>query len=505
MRAGLSLPTKIVLMALLNLAVLIAVFLAFLRAEFRFDPQNIIRLPTVDRILATSRLFELEFAETPVGARSELLQRYTETYGVQFHLFDNQGNSLVQPAPAIPDEVRRRITDARPRMPGGGPAPGPGGFFPRDPGFGPPPARRGPPPGAGPRGRGGPGGPGNLIYAKSENPTRYWVLVRMPVPFPQGGRPVPGFLVMSSDSILGNGFFFDARPWIAVILAVVGISVLVWAPFIRALTKTVSQMTVATQRIADGEFQEHVESRRRDELGQLAGAINRMSVRLGGFVKGQKRFLADIAHELSSPVARMQFALGILERGADEKQRQNVADLQEELQHMSGLIHELLQFSKAGMQPEAVKLGPVNVESALKKAVERESQEGIDIRTSVDANLTVLADSDYLCRALSNLLRNAVRYAGDAGSINVSARGEGEEVVIRVSDSGPGIPEEALEDVFSPFYRPEAARNRDTGGAGLGLAIVRACIEACKGTVRARNLNPAGLEVEIRLRMSAFA
>jgi len=114
--------------------------------------------------------------------------------------------------------------------------------------------------------------------------------------------------------------------------------------------------------------------------------------------------------------------------------------------------------------------------------------------------ITVLANPDYLFRAISNLVRNAIRYAGSAGPISVSAHSEGQETVITVADSGPGLPENSLEEVFAPFFRLEPSRGRDTGGAGLGLAIVKACVEACKGSVRAHNRQPSGLEVEIRLR-----
>jgi len=106
---------------------------------------------------------------------------------------------------------------------------------------------------------------------------------------------------------------------------------------------------------------------------------------------------------------------------------------------------------------------------------------------------------DYLMRAISNLLRNAIRYAGDRGPVTVSARRDRDEISIAVSDHGPGLPEDEIDRVFTPFYRLETSRNRDAGGAGLGLAIVRSCVEACKGSVRCRNLAPSGLEVEIRL------
>jgi two-component system, OmpR family, sensor histidine kinase CpxA len=239
---------------------------------------------------------------------------------------------------------------------------------------------------------------------------------------------------------------------------------------------------------------------RGDEIGMLASSINRMSTQLSGFVKGQKRFLADIAHELCAPVARMQVALGILEQRAGDNQREYVADVQDDVRHMSELINELLSFSKAEMQVGETEIVRVTVADTVRRVLERESTPDAHIEASVMRDIHVLANPDYLFRALSNLVRNAIRYAGSAGPILVSARNEGPETVITVTDHGPGLPESALEDVFAPFFRLERSRGRDTGGTGLGLAIVKACVEASKGTVCARNRLPTGLEVEIRLR-----
>ena len=111
----------------------------------------------------------------------------------------------------------------------------------------------------------------------------------------------------------------------------------------------------------------------------------------------------------------------------------------------------------------------------------------------------MVAQPEYLLRSLANLVRNAIRYASHAGPITVSATERGNEVTIVVADHGPGLPDSELESVFRPFYRPEFARQRETGGAGLGLAIVRSCIEACGGAVSCRNRSPKGLEVAIRL------
>ena len=129
----------------------------------------------------------------------------------------------------------------------------------------------------------------------------------------------------------------------------------------------------------------------------------------------------------------------------------------------------------------------------------RRSADGVQFVTSITGGLRVLAAPDLLSRALSNLVRNAVRYAGKAGPIEISAEAADGSVVIRVADSGPGLSEKDLDAVFDPFYRPSEARERETGGVGLGLAIVRTCVGACQGTVRCRNRKPSGLEVEIRL------
>jgi len=121
------------------------------------------------------------------------------------------------------------------------------------------------------------------------------------------------------------------------------------------------------------------------------------------------------------------------------------------------------------------------------------------IQVTIAPALAVVAHEAYLLRAISNVLRNALRYAGEAGPILVTARRVDSRVLITVADCGPGLAGESLDEVFAPFYRPEPARSRDTGGAGLGLAIVKGCIEACRGTVACRNREPSGLEVTISL------
>jgi len=300
-------------------------------------------------------------------------------------------------------------------------------------------------------------------------------------------------LLIRSSSLFNNGLFIDWRLWLGVSLGIVAISAACWLPFVRGLTRSVTQMSRVTGKIAQGQFDVQVDDARRDELGQLGAQINELASRLERFVKSQKRILGDIAHELSAPIARIQFALGILEQKGGEG-----GQLREEIQEMSSLVNELLWFSKAGMDAAGVALMTVTVAQAVSKAVARESG-AARIDVSVDPALTVRANEMYLTRAIANVLRNAVRYAADAGPIEVRACREGANVFITIADYGPGLPGEALSHVFTPFYRPETSRSRETGGVGLGLAIVKSCIEACKGAVSCRNRPSGGLEVTITL------
>jgi len=258
-------------------------------------------------------------------------------------------------------------------------------------------------------------------------------------------------------------------------------------------------MTEATVKIAEGDFDTQLTVKRQDELGLLGASINRMAARLGAFTHGQKRFLGDVAHELRSPLGRMQLALGILDRKVDESGVEYIKDLSDDVKVMSGLTDGLLEFAKAEMRQDMVKLGPVNVADIVWRAVKAEGRPGVEVNVDVDPLLMVKAEPEALFRALANVVRNAIRYAGEAGPIVVGAsRGAG-EVNLTVTDAGPGVPADSLDQIFEPFYRLEYARDRESGGAGLGLAIVKSCIEACGGRVSCRNRNPQGLEVSLTL------
>src|ERR1051326_5657214 len=484
MKLAASLASKIALLTVLTLVLLTGVVLVFAGVQFRISPTNFIVAPALNHVTSVAGEVAKDLGGKPAGSRGELLSRLSKDYGVECYLVDIDAHSLTGAPVSLPPAIRseisatlQRLREAAIRRAAGRS----GGFGPAGLEFGPRFV--------------------NAIFrAKTENPSEYWIGVPIRVRSAEDPVASTGFLVLMSDSLIGNQFFFDPKPWVAPTLALTLVFVIVWTPWIRNLTHAISQMTSATSRIAEGQFETELKIKRSDEVGHLASSINRMSTQLAHFVKGQKRFLADVAHELCAPTARMQFALGILEQRADENTRQYVADITDDVRHMSELINELLSFSKAGMQPADTEMTRVVVADAVRRVLEREGIPGITVETSVPTDIAVLANPDYLFRALSNLVRNAIRYAGQAGPISISARIENSDVVITVADRGPGVPENALEDVFAPFFRLEPSRGRDSGGTGLGLAIVKACVEGCKGTVRARNRQPSGLEVEMRLK-----
>ena len=240
------------------------------------------------------------------------------------------------------------------------------------------------------------------------------------------------------------------------------------------------------------------------EMGSLGLSVNQMAGRLEEFVGGQRRFMADVAHELCSPIARMQAALGILEQQveAESRQEKSVTRLSGQLDEMSRLVNELLSFSQSELAGTEVKLEPMQLRPLLEAEAQREGT-GVKVDVKVADELAVMAEHRLLARAASNLIRNAVRYAGEAGPITVEAVAVGGRVRVHFRDQGQGVPEAALERLFDAFYRPDESRNRQTGGVGLGLAIVKSSMASCGGQVTARNLAGGGFEVTLDLAASA--
>ena len=480
-KATFPLFTKVMVWFFLNLLLLVIVFAVIFGLEIGFERALPFNNGVSNRTEAVKRLIEGETDDKSRVARDAVLQHYSEAYHVDFFLFDIKGTQMGGKPVTLPDEVYQEVT--------------------RYKGFGPPPDKLNSShvPRRGPEGM-APAGPPSPASIKTSDPTAYW-LVMFAMTFDEGEySPVPTQIIIRSDSATGNGLFFDPWPWIAMAAIVVGVSVLFWLPFVRRITNSVKTMTTAAEKIAAEDFEVRVDEDRADELGGLGTSINDLAKRLSGFVNGQKRFLGDISHELNSPLARMQFALSILEERVRAENQPHVVDVREEVELMSKLVGELLSYSKSGLQGVAVKLEPVNLRTLVEKVVERETTpEKPRVEIAVNRNLTARAQPELLFRAVANVVRNSLDYAGAGGKVGIAAEKNGSHVILTIHDHGPGVPDNMLDKIFDPLFRVQGDRSRESGGTGLGLAIVKTCIEACGGHVFARNRAPSGLEIVIKL------
>ncbi len=467
-RLKLPLYGKILSWFALNLAVLALLFLFFLKAQFRLGLDWMLSGEPGDRISAIGETITFEFSRLAESEWPTRLTNYDQKHGVTFGLFNSRGEQVFGKSITPPNEVLPRLIDRRPA--GEQQARRPQRPVSKRPADAPPKPR---------------------FMMRAGDPSRYWAGVHLDL-VTQEGTSLS--LVMVSDSISGGGLFFDLWPWLGLACAALAVSALLWMPFVRGITDFIGTLNTAAGRIAHGKFNERIEKQRSDELGELSTSVNAMAAQLGDYMREQKRITADVAHELCSPIARMQMALGVVEQRSTPEQASYLQKLDHELQHMAKLVEEVLAFSKAETIPDCEITEDIDLRELLQNVLTREAPEN-DIHLDIgDIKLHSLRNA--LDRAIGNVLRNAVRYAKD---IQITARAENSRILIQIADRGPGVPEEAVTRLFEPFYRPETARGRTTGGSGLGLAITKRCIEGCGGRVMARNRNGGGLVVEIEL------
>lgn len=233
---------------------------------------------------------------------------------------------------------------------------------------------------------------------------------------------------------------------------------------------------------------------RRDEIGRLGHAFMTMTRRVGLLISGQSQFIRHIAHELNSPLARTQIGLAVLEERLDgQPTRERVRRIMKDIERLSVLTDEVLSYLQAKASLGIPKKERIYLCPFLSSLVRSEVPED-DIHVFADKDAWLWTDKDYLRRAVSNLLRNAVTYAGDAGPVVLSVSEEAGEVCIAVRDRGPGVSEQDLPLLLEPFYRGKASLTHP-GGSGLGLSIVKYCVEACGGRLEYGNAEPNGFWV----------
>lgn len=329
-----------------------------------------------------------------------------------------------------------------------------------------------------------------LFLTRAAADGSYWAAVELPIRRVGEVGDQRHVLLLGSDKLGGGGLFFEVLPWAHGLLLVMSISLVVWSPFFVGLTQYIKRLSATTRRIADGEFDARVGMSRRDELGSLGDSIDVMAERLQSLVNGQKRFLADVAHELCSPIARIRTALALVDRKVRPENQARIASIDEDAASLSELVAELLAFTRAQTAPDMVRLRCLELSPLINELIDRECADSL-VKVDGLQGLSVKMDERLLRRALVNVLRNAVRHVGAGCKLDIGARAiDGDKVELTIADQGCGVDEAELSHIFRPFYRPDSARTRERGGSGLGLAIVQAAVEACDGSVFAKATSP---------------
>ena len=279
-------------------------------------------------------------------------------------------------------------------------------------------------------------------------------------------------------------------------IALITTTLLSWL-FAKSLTNPILRIQSSVKRIASGDWQARVgkAANRQDELGQLSRDFNRMAEQLESMWGAQKRLLADVSHELRSPLARLQMALGLAHQ--QNVDPETLSRVEREADRMEALVSQLLTLSRAESgevtkekQVLSLVLNDVFTDANF-EAANKNKQLIID---DVPKKAVVI-DSMMLCRAVENVLRNAIRHSNYSTHISFSE--DTKHWYIHITDDGDGLTVEECERIFSPFYRATLARERESGGVGLGLSIAKAAVELHHGRIIAEPVERGGLRVTL--------
>ena len=248
--------------------------------------------------------------------------------------------------------------------------------------------------------------------------------------------------------------------------------------------------------------------RQRDEFATLALDYDRMAEQLQALLGAQRRLLHDVSHELRSPLARLQMAVGLLQRGAPADDAAVLAcrRIEREVERLDELVGEVLTLARLESGAPVGRTEPVDVIGLLASVAEDARFEarasGRDVCFSGHPPALLLqARGELLLRAFENVVRNAVKFTAPGTAVEVQARAEGRWLQVRVADRGPGLPPEALQRIFEPFVRVEAGAH--TAGFGLGLAIARRAAQAHGGRLEALPREGGGLVLAFSLPLTA--
>ena len=271
----------------------------------------------------------------------------------------------------------------------------------------------------------------------------------------------------------------------------------------RSLSLPIVRLQRATRGLAAGALDTRVGEpfvSRKDEIGTLARDFDTMAERVQALITDKEVLLRDVSHELRSPLARIRVALALAERKAGVAAEGDLNRIEHEAEKLDQLVGQILAVSRLRTSP-LEQFVEVDLVELLRQVVDNARFEHPDRAIGYEAGdvPTIQGNGAELASAVENVLRNALLYAGSRADVNVVLEKSGDDIVITVSDNGPGVPEDQLARLFEPFYRVDPSRDHKTTGYGLGLAIASGVIKRHGGSITARNRPEGGLAVTFRL------
>lgn len=272
----------------------------------------------------------------------------------------------------------------------------------------------------------------------------------------------------------------------------------------RTLLEPVKRVAAATHRLASGDYSSRVAVASDDEVGQLSRDFNQLAYTLERNEKMRREFMADVSHELRTPLSVLRGELEAIEDGVRSLDQSSMKSLQGEVSMLSKLVDDLYELSLADVGALTYRKAPCLLNDLLENSLAMYRDRFTARQLQVDLELPrqpveLLADASRLQQLFSNLLENAVRYTDVNGTLRISVGVDRDTVRIDFLDSGPGVSATQLPRLFERFYRGESSRNREHGGAGLGLAICRSIANAHDGSLVADHSPYGGLWLILRL------
>ena len=306
-----------------------------------------------------------------------------------------------------------------------------------------------------------------------------------------GGQGFGGSDQMAQLYVDFRASFNEALTYAALAAMIVAVALSLF--FSRSVIAPVRAMSLASQRIADGHYDECVQVRGADELAQLALHFNQMAGKLDQVESMRRRLIGDVSHELRTPLTAIKGFMEGLMDGVLPATEETFQQIHAEADRLNRLVDDLQELSRVEARAYELETRPLDVSSLVQTVTKRLAPQAESKHILLDIELApdlphVLADEDRVVQILTNLVGNALQYTPENGTVTIAAKRIDYEVQIAIRDTGTGIPPEHLPHIFDRFYRVDKSRSRRAGGgSGIGLTIARALVEANGGRIWAES------------------